>query len=154
MRILATQQPIAIDLRTVLAALHIAIELERMGDHAAGIAALVERMEEDPDITSLHKLPKMTKRATKMVHDAMSAYLNKDLELSEKIVKRDEKLDQQYVSFFQQVLMEMNDAEDYIRRGTFLLWVAHGLERIGDRATNIAERVLFMHTGEYPESTH
>ena len=87
-----------------------------------------------------------------MVHDALSAFLNKDVALSEKIVKRDEKLDRQYVSFFQQIVMEMSEGEDYIRRGTFLLWVAHGLERIGDRATNIAERVLFMHTGEYPES--
>ena len=152
LRILATQQPKATDLRTVLATLHIAIELERMGDHAAGIAALVERMEEDPDIDSLHKLPKMTRRATKMVHEALSGYLNRDMAVMEKLVKRDEKLDRQYVQFFQQMVVEMRAEDDFIRQGTFLLWVAHNLERIGDRATNIAERVIFMHTGAYPES--
>ena len=152
LRILATQQPKATDLRTVLATLHIAIELERMGDHAAGIAALVERMEEDPDIDSLHKLPKMTRRATKMVRDALSGYLERDIAVMEKIVRRDEKLDRQYVKFFQQMVMEMRSEDDFIRQGTFLLWVGHNLERIGDRATNIAERVLFMHTGVYPES--
>jgi phosphate transport system protein len=149
--VLATQQPFAIDLRTVITAMHLATELERIGDHASGIARLVERMEGEEEIESLHKLPKMAKRARKMVQVSIQAYVDRDAEMAESMVRRDDKLDKQYHMLFIETVREMSD-DDYIRRATYLLWVGHNLERIGDRATNIAERVIFMTKGEFVEN--
>lgn len=149
--VLATQQPFASDLRKTITAIHLATELERMGDHAAGIARLVERLEDEDDIQSFHKLPKMVKRARRMIEESMQAYINEDAELATRMVAKDEKLDKQYRRLFQETLEEMRD-ENYIRRATFLLWAGHDLERIGDRATNIAERVIFMTTGRFVEN--
>lgn len=151
--VLATQQPAASDLRAIIAAVHLAVELERMGDHAAGIARLVERMEVEgeEEIDTLHKLPKMAKRARKMLEQGIEAYMNRDVELARSLVSRDAKIDKHYNKLFQESLAEMVDP-DYIRRATYLLWVGHNLERIGDRATNIAERIIFMVTSELTET--
>jgi phosphate transport system protein len=149
--ILATQAPTASDLRSVIAAIHLAVELERIGDHAAGIARLVARMEAEDEIDTLHKLPKMARRATEMVQQGIEAYLTWNPQLALDMIKQDDKLDRQYGKLFKEAVEEMKD-DDYIRRATFLLWVGHGLERIGDRATNIAERVIFMCTGEFVET--
>ena len=151
LRVLATQQPAAGDLRTVIAAIHLAVELERMGDHASGIARLVERMEQEEEIDSLHKLPKMAKRARQMLHEGITAFINHDAELAYAMIKQDDKIDKQYKRLVRGALEEMRD-ENYIRRANFLLWTGHNLERIGDRATNIAERVIFMVTGEFVET--
>ncbi len=150
LRLLATQQPAARDLRRVIAAIHLAVELERMGDHAAGIARLVEQLENEDEIDSLHKLPKMAKRARQMLQEVTEAYLDHDPEKAHSIIKRDDKIDKQYRKLFRETLNEMRD-DDYIRRATYLLFVGHSLERIGDRATNMAERVVFMTTGEFIE---
>lgn len=149
--ILATQQPFASDLRTVITATHLATELERIGDHAAGIARLVERLGNEDEIDTLHKLPKMAKRARKMLRTSIEAFTEADSELAQAMVSRDDKLDKQYRRLYRETLEEMRD-DDYIRRATFLLWVGHNLERIGDRATNIAERVIFMTTGHFVEN--
>lgn len=149
--ILATQAPAATDLRTVVAAIHIAVELERIGDHAAGIARLVERMEDEDEIESLHKLPKMEKQAMKMLQGGIDAYINNDAKAALTLMDRDNKIDKHYRRLFQEALEAMRD-DNYIRRATYLLWVGHNLERIGDRATNIAERVIFMSTGEFVET--
>lgn len=150
-RILATQQPLAIDLRTVIAGTHVAVEMERIGDHAAGIARLVERFDDEEPFDSLHKLPKMAKRSRDMVQTAVEAYVKRDAELAHTLFKRDEKLDKHYQTVYRETLSEMTD-DAYIRRGTVLLWVGHNLERIGDRAINIAERVIFMKTGQFVEN--
>lgn len=149
--VLATQAPTATDLRSVIAAIHIAVELERMGDHAAGVARLVERMEEEDEIASLGKLPKMEKQVHKMLNESITAYVENDPETARALMKRDQKVDKHYRRLYQDMLREMRD-DDYIRRATFLLWVGHNLERIGDRVINIAERVIFMSTGEFVES--
>ncbi len=148
---LATQQPAAGDLRTIIASTHVAVELERMGDHASGIARLVLRMQEEDDIDSLHKLPKMAKRARKMLRESIQAFIQRDTNLALAMMKRDEKLDRHYNQLFRETMNEMKD-EEYVRRATYLLWVGHNLERIGDRAINIAERVVFMITGEFIEN--
>ena len=144
--ILATQQPMAGDLRKVVAAIHIAVELERIGDHASGIASLVARMADEEDIDSLHKLPKMAARARQMVSTSVKAYVEHNESLAYSMIAKDDKIDRQYRQLFRETLIEMRD-DDYIRRATYLLWVGHDLERIGDRATNIAERVIFMVSG-------
>lgn len=148
--ILARQQPAATDLRTVVAAIHLATELERIGDHASGIARLVLRMREEPEVDSFYKLPKMAKRALKMVDTAVQAYIERDTEMAESVLDRDAKIDKHYRKLFRETLEEMRD-EDYLRRSTYLLWVGHNLERVGDRAINIAERVIFMTTGVFVE---
>ncbi len=150
LRVLATQQPMAGDLRCVVAAIHLAVELERIGDHATGIARLVTRMEGEDEIDSLHKLPKMAKRARQMLQVGITAYIERDAETARALIKHDDKIDKQYNKLFRETLEEMRD-DDYIRRATYLLWVGHNLERIGDRATNIAERVIFMVTNEFVE---
>ena len=151
LRILATQAPAASDLRAVIAAIHLAVEIERIGDHAAGIAKLVDRMENEEEIDTLHKLPKMAKRGREMLQQGIDAYIQHDPQLALDMIKRDDKLDKQYNKLFREAVKAMQD-DDYIRRATYLLWVGHNLERIGDRATNIAERVIFMCTGEFVET--
>jgi phosphate transport system protein len=152
LRILATQQPMAGDLRIVIAVIHLAVELERIGDHASGIARLVARLDSEDEIDSLHKLPKMARRARQMLQESVDAFINKDAEAAKAMIGRDDKIDKQYNKLFRETLEEMRD-DAYIRRATFLLWVGHNLERIGDRSTNIAERVIFMTTGEFIETS-
>ena len=148
LKILATQQPMASDLRQIIAAIHVAVELERIGDHAGDIASLAGRLEDEGEFDTLHKLPKMAKRALKMVQTGVDAYARRDAELARSIIGKDAKIDRHYYQLRHEVREEMYE-NDYIRRATFLLWVGHDLERIGDRATNIAERVIFMATGEF-----
>lgn len=181
--ILATQQPMARDLRTVIAAIHFAIELERIGDHAAGIARIVTRMtdmplplvesaeqlavdEADSDDTGilpaaetadpspkrlkLSRLPKMSKRARDMLNRAIAAYMDHDVEKATAIVKRDQKINRHYRKFFAEAMQTLHD-QSVAEMPTYLLWIAHNLERIGDRTTNLAERVVFMVTGQYTE---
>ncbi len=148
---LATQFPAARDLRTIIAAIHLAVELERMGDHASGIASLALRMVGEPEIDNLHKLPKMAKRARQMMAESIQAFLDRDVERARNLIKRDNKLDKHYNKLFRETLSEMT-SETSAQRATFLLWAGHNLERIGDRATNIAERVIFLVTGEFVEN--
>ncbi len=150
LRVLATQQPAASDLRLIVATTHIAVELERIGDHAASIADVVERMAEEDQISSLHKLPKMAKHAGRMVQKSIAAYASRDAEMALTVTRREEKVDKHYEALFRETLTEMQ-SDDYIHRATFLLWVGRHLERVGDRATNIAERVIFMVRGEFVE---
>lgn len=150
--LLATQQPTAGDLRRLIAVIHIAVELERMGDHAEDIASLAERLEGEGEFDTLHKLPKMEKRVRQMVQMAIEAFINRDDELARKLIAKDDKIDKHYLNLRNEVLTEMQDDPEYVRRAIFLLWSGHDLERIGDRVTNIAERVIFMTTGEFVES--
>lgn len=150
LRTLATQQPAASDLRLIIATTHIAVELERIGDHASSIADVVERMAEEDQILSLHKLPKMAKHARRMLQKSIDAFLSHDADMALSITRREEKIDKHYDALFHETLGEMQ-SEDYVHRATFLLWVGRHLERVGDRATNIAERVVFMVRGEFIE---
>jgi phosphate transport system protein len=151
LRTLATQQPMARDLRNVIAGIHFAVELERIGDHAAGIARLVERLEGEEAFDTLFKLPKMAKRARDMVQTSVQAYVEENVDLAYTVMSKDDKIDKQYRKLYRGALAQMQDTE-YIRRATFLLWIGHNLERIGDRALNLAERVIFMVTSEFVEN--
>lgn len=152
LRTLATQQPLAIDLRVIIAGIHIAVELERIGDHAAGIAKIVSRLEGEADIDTLYKLPKMAKRATQMVEQSVRAYIERNAELAYEVIRRDDKIDKHYRQLSHGALDQMQQDSGYVRRATFLLWIGHNLERIGDRALNMAERVIFMVTSEFVEN--
>lgn len=157
LRVLAIQQPQASDLRRVVTITHITGELERIGDHASGISRLQLRMAEEGmvQIESLHQLPKMGRRAEKMIREAMKAFLSADVDLAKHAIQRDAKLNRQYGKFSTVIFEEMNNvqSEEFeIRIPTYLLWMAHNLERIGDRVTNICERIIFMVTGEWTEA--
>lgn len=156
LRVLAIQQPQASDLRRVVVITHLATELERIGDHASGISRLQLRMVEEGivDIDSLHQLPKMGRRGEKMIREAMQAYLNEDIELANKVINRDNKMNRQYGQFSSIMFDSMDAAEGSVevRVPTYLLWMAHNLERIGDRVTNICERIIFMITGTWTEA--
>lgn len=148
---IATQQPMASDLRMIIAAMHVAVELERMGDHAAGVAQIAIDICDEPLLKPLIDIPRMAQIAQEMLRDCMQAFMNDDEEAAKAIAARDDEIDQLYDQIMRELLTYMIEDPRNIRRATFLLWVAHALERIGDRVTNVSERVLFMETGKFKE---
>jgi len=151
LELIATQQPAATDLRVVIAATHIAVELERMADHAEGTATLVKRLSDEPLLKPLIDLPIMGQVAREMIHAALDAFIAHDAEAARKVARRDDEIDGLYQQVFRELLTYMLEDPRTISRATYLLWVAHNLERIGDRVTNVCERVIFMTTGELQE---
>lgn len=149
--LIATQQPTASDLRAVVAVMHIVVELERMGDHAAGIAKTVTLMQEEPILKTLKKIIKMADLSEKMLKDCLQAFIKRDSEWAKQIAAQDKAMDDLYRSVFDKLLSVMADNKKLITRATYLLWCAHNLERIADRVTNIAEQVIFMSTGAMSE---
>jgi len=149
--VLATQQPAARDLRVVVTALNIIIELERMGDYAKGIGQIVVRMEGEDLFLSLQKTPRMAKSVCEMMRAALKAFVDQDLEAAQQAFDMDDEVDHMYRDVFESVIRAMVSREHSVRKGMHLLFAAHNLERIGDRVTNIAERIIFMHTGVMQE---
>jgi len=151
LELIATQQPAARDLRMVIAATHIAVELERMADHAEGTAEITRRIYQEPLLKPLIDLPIMAQVAQEMIHAALDAFVAFDPDAAQKVAARDDELDDLYQQVFRELLTYMLEDPRTISRATYLLWVAHNLERIGDRVTNICERVVFMATGKLEE---
>lgn len=149
--LIATQQPAAKDLRAIIAVMHMVLELERMGDHAAGIAKTVILMEEEPVIKTLKKIPKMGELSRQMLADCMQAFIRQDATWAKEIAARDDQMDQMYHAVFQRLIEIMMDKPNRITRATYIMWCAHNLERIADRVTNIAEQIIFMTTGQMSE---
>lgn len=149
--LIATQQPMASDLRAIIAAMNIAVEVERMGDHAAGIAKLVGRMADQPLLKPLIDIPRMADLCRQMLRRSLDAYLNRDAELAKQVSLQDDELDSLYNQVFRELVSFMIEDPSTVTRATYLLWVAHNLERIGDRVTNICERVIYMVTGQLME---
>ena len=149
--LIATQQPAARDLRSTIAATHVAVELERMADHASGIASITLRMLDQPLLKPLIDVPLMANIAREMTRGALDAFIRRDAELARQIAARDEEIDQLYQQVFRELLTYVLEDPKNISRATYLLWVAHNLERVGDRATNLCERAIFISTGELGE---
>lgn len=145
--ILATQQPAASDLRAVMSAVHIGVELERMGDYAEGIAKICIRIGDQPLLKPLIDIPRMSELALNMLDDSLKAYVERDEELARETCSADDAIDDLYNQIYRELLTYMLGDPQTIERATYLLWVAHNLERIADRATNIAERVLWLVSG-------
>ncbi len=154
LQIIATQQPAASDLRVIIGTTHIAVELERMADHAEGNAVLVKRMAGEPLLKPLIDLPIMGQVAREMIHAALDAFLAGDVQAAQQVAARDDELDELYQQIFRELLTYMLEDPRTVSRATYLLWVAHNLERIGDRVTNICERVVFITTGRLEEFKH
>ena len=144
---LATQQPTARDLRQVLSAVHIAVELERMGDYAEGIAKICLRIGNQPLLKPLIDIPRMAELALTMLRESLHAYSSRDEGQARKVCKDDDVVDDLYNQIYRELLTYMLQDPRNIERATYLLWVAHDLERIADRATNIAERVMWLVSG-------
>jgi phosphate transport system protein len=146
--ILATQQPAAGDLRAILAVETIAVELERMGDHAEGIAKIVLRMGDEPPVAALVEIPQMAEICRRMLKQSLDTFLARDPEAARRVGEADDSIDALYRELFDRMVALMARDPSAVERGTYLLWIAHNLERIGDRITNIVERVIFMTTGQ------
>jgi phosphate transport system protein len=149
--IIATQAPMAGDLRTIAAVIHIVTDMERMADHAAGIAKIVIETADEPLLKPLVDIPRMSDLARAMLADSITAFINGDVDAARAIVKRDDDVDDLYNQVYRELLTYMLADPTTINRATRLLWAAHNVERIGDRVTNICERVVFAVTGTLEE---
>ena len=153
--LIATQQPIASDLRRIMVIMHLASELERMGDYAEGIGKISLLMGEEPPIKPLVDIPRMAEIATGMLRRGLDALVNRDVKLATQVCLDDDEVDALYDQVFHDLLVYMVNDSKTVQRATYLLWVAHDLERLGDRATNIAEQVIYLVTGKMMEiNTH
>src|SRR5215218_6724083 len=149
--VIATQAPMAGDLRTIAAVIHIVTDLERMADHAAGNARIVVQTAEEPLLKPLVDIPRMSELARAMLADSITAFIQEDADAARAIVERDDEVDELYDQVYRELLTYMMADPSTINRATHLLWAAHNVERIGDRVTNICERVVFAATGTLEE---
>lgn len=149
--VIATQQPAASDLRQIIASMNLVNDLERMADHAAGICKTVLRIGDEPLLKPLVHLPRMADTARDMLRRALDAFMARDVAAARTVANMDDEIDHLYRAIFDELLAMMVRDPGAIQRATYLLWCGHNLERIGDRVTNIAERVIFMTTGQVQE---
>lgn len=149
--LLAQQAPLARDLRLVVSVAAIMTELERMGDHAEGIGRIVLMMQDEPLVKPLIDIPIMAGHAREMLRDSVQAFVDQDVDAAYKVGARDDAIDALYDQIYRDLIDIMIADPSTIEPSTHLLWVAHNLERIGDRATNIAERTVFSATGKLPQ---
>jgi phosphate transport system protein len=147
-RLLATEQPVARDMRSIVSALTITTDLERIGDHAKKTALMQLRMVQSPRPIPLSDVQRLGNIAVTMLHSVLEAYTSGDVAVAERVCRTDDEADALYKQIFNVTLSYMLENVQNIGAGTYLLQIAHELERSADRATNIAERVIFTATGE------
>lgn len=150
-RLIATQQPMASDLRAIIAVLNIIVDLERIGDHAAGIAKITLMHEGKTLVKPLVDIPRMAEKGRDMLRRALDAFIAHDADAARGIADEDDDVDNLYDQIYRELLTYMINDPQTIDRATWLLWVAHNLERIADRVTNICERVAYEATGKMTE---
>ena len=146
--LIAVQQPVASDLRLLITTIHVSMELERIGDYAEGIGKISLRMGNEPPVKPLVDIPRMAQKASAMLRDALDALVKHDTEKAYQVLADDDEVDDLYAQVYRELLVLMLQDPKIIQRGTYLLWTAHDLERIADRATNIAEEVVYLVTGK------
>jgi phosphate transport system protein len=147
-RLIATQQPMAKDLRKISTAFKIVGDLERMADHACDIARTTLRIGNEPFIKPLIDIPRMAEITQKMVKDCLDAYVEENVDLAHALTRDDDLVDHLHSQIFRELLTYMMEDPHTIRQSTYLLFISRYLERIADHATNIAERVIYQVTGE------
>ncbi|HTE65304.1 MAG TPA: phosphate signaling complex protein PhoU [Candidatus Binatia bacterium] len=145
--LIATQGPVARDVRELLALYHAAIELERMGDYAVNIAKLAQQLAGEPEIPILRQIPEMEQLCREQLRAAMRALVDVSEEEARAVCARDDEIDHLYNSVYEDTMSLMSVAPDKVRQATHLLFAAHHLERLGDRVTNIGEDVVYLATG-------
>jgi phosphate transport system protein len=151
LELIATQQPLASDLRTIASVLHIIVDLERMGDHAEGIAKLALVLADEPPVKPYIDIPRMADVASRMLMDSLEAFKQRDADLARAVCNQDDEVDALYDQVYRELLVYMLSDPRTIERATYLMWVAHNLERIADRVTNICERVVYLVEGKIEE---
>src|SRR5512136_298525 len=151
MVLIATQQPMAHDLRLLASILEVSAELERMGDYAKGIATINIRMGSEAPLKPLIDIPRMAQKASDMLHRALTAFVNEDAETARAIPNEDDEVDGLYTQVYRELMTYVMADPKNLDRANFLLWTAHNLERFADRVTNICERTVFIVTGEIKE---
>jgi len=151
MVLIATQQPMAHDLRLLASTLEIISELERMGDYAKGIANINLRMGDAPLLKPLIDIPRMAQKGVDMLHRALTAFINEDVETAKSLPVEDDEVDALYNQIYRELMTFVIQDPTTIERANWLLWVGHNLERVADRVTNICERTIFIATGEMAE---
>jgi phosphate transport system protein len=149
--LIATQQPMATDLRIIAAILNIITEIERIGDYAVGIARIVILIGGEPPLKPLVDIPLMAEKTTDMLNRSLDAFIHRNAEAAKKIANEDDMIDNLYDQVFRELLIIMAEDPKTITRATRLIWTAHNLERAADRVTNICERVVFIVTGKMEE---
>ena len=151
--IIATQQPIARDLRVLASVLEVTSELERIGDYAKGIAMLCIRIGSQPTILHLSDLPLMAELSMSMLHRSLVAFVEEEPEVARKIPDEDDLVDNLYLQFYRVMISYFMENPSNIDEVNYLMWAAHNLERAADRASSICERTIFIATGEITELT-
>jgi phosphate transport system protein len=149
--LIARQQPAARDLRFIVAAMNIVLDLERMADHAAGIATIVLRMGDAPLLKPLIDLPRMAQISQDMLRQSLDAFVSGNPDEALAITQIDDEVDQLYNQIFRELISFMIEDPRTVTRAMYLLFCAHNVERIADRVTNICERVVFVVTGRMEE---
>ena len=149
--LIATQQPVATDLREMISILNIVTELERMGDYAEGIAKIAILYGREPQIKPLVDIPQMAQKATSMLKRSLEAFVARDAKTAEAICGEDDEVDHLHDQVYRVMLTYMMEDPKTITRATYLIWAAHNIERIADRVTNICERIVFLATGKMPQ---
>jgi phosphate transport system protein len=149
--LIITQQPMASDLRIIVAVLNIIVDLERIGDHAEGNAKIAIAIGDEPPLKPLIDLPRMAQKTVDMLHRSLDAFIAHDAEAARKVSDEDDEVDHLYDQVFRELLTFMAEDGRTITRATRLIWVAHNLERSADRVTNICERVVYVVTGRMEE---
>jgi len=150
-QLIVTQQPIANELRIIIAVLNIITEVERIGDYAEGIAKITIMIGDEPPVKPLIDIPLMAEQAVDMLRRSLDAFINKDADAARKICIEDDIVDHLYDQIYLELLDLMMENPQIVSRATRLIWVAHDLERSADRVTNICERVIFVITGKMEE---
>ena len=150
-RLIATQQPMASDLRIIVSAIHLATDLERMGDYASGIAEITLLIRGDQRLQPLIDIPRMSDIGIDMLNESLKAFIDKDASKAREIARRDDEVDSLYHKVLSKCITAMVDDPKNVPVATRIIWVAHKLERISDRVTNICERVVFTVTGKMEE---
>jgi len=151
MILIATQQPMAHDLRLLASTMEIISELERMGDYAKGIARINIRMGDQPLLKPLIDIPRMAQIGVNMLNRALTAFNEEDVETSRIIPAEDDEVDGLYTQIYRELMTFIIQDPKVIERANWLLWAAHNLERLADRVTNICERTIFIATGTLAE---
>lgn len=149
--LIATQQPMARDLRLLAAILEIITELERIGDYAKGISKINLLIGPETVIPLLPEINRMSELGSGMLHRSLTAFVNRDVDTARKIPEEDDAIDQLYDQVFATMVDMMIANPSIITHANYMLWAAHNLERLGDRVTNICERIVFAATGEIME---
>ena len=149
--LIATQQPMARDLRTLAAVLEIITELERIGDYAKGISRINTLLGDEPMAAPMSDLQLMAERGLDMLHRALGAFIARDAETARAIPPEDDEVDKLYNHIYHEMISQVIKNPQIVDRANYIIWAGHNLERMADRVTNICERIVFVVTGEMKE---